>query len=265
MLDTQINQALAVVQDIFRQVRPLILGRAGHSKYKSKDRDGSPVTETDIEVERTIQAAMAKHFPDVRVYGEETGYDENVTGTFWLVDPIDGTKSFIEGVPNFTSMAVLIQNDEAVASVIYNPSAQDMYVAQKGKGAYKNGVRLNLADVPLAKTAICKGRFIDELTRMLAPKGITCDTKPEPGGYGFAMVAEGSAAARFNMLSRGYIHDYAPGALLVREAGGVILPIQEESYTYKTRSFVVCHPELQALLRPRLADLRALEAALADK
>ncbi len=252
-----VQQALEVIQTAFRQARPLILGRAGTASYTDKH-DGSPVTDTDIEVEVAVKAAITRRFPDMAVFGEEAGYDV-LPEVAWLIDPIDGTKSFIENVPTFTSMAVLIAHGEAIASVIYNISTDDMYVAQKGKGAYKNGVQLNLAVTKLPSVAYCKARFFDTLNSILQTKKVVCKNGPEGGGYGFTMVVDGLAAARFNLLSRGYIHDYAPGALLVREAGGVIISVQEDVYTYETRSFVACHPNLEALLGENILKLRKLE------
>jgi fructose-1,6-bisphosphatase/inositol monophosphatase family enzyme len=260
----EITDALAVVQAAFRQVRPYILELAGKSDYTDKA-DGSPLTQADIEVEKTLMAAMNKQLPDVPVYGEETGYGKDLPEIFWLIDPIDGTKSFVQNIPAFVNMAVLIQDGEAVASAIYNVSTDDMYIAQKGKGAYKNGVRLDLATTPLAHKAICKGRFNDALNAIMASKNITCETGPAGGGYGFSKVADGEFAARFNMLGGGYTHDYAPGALLVREAGGAIIPVKDDVYTYETRSFVACHPELEAVIRPHIAELRALEVEFTDK
>lgn len=259
-----VSAVLDVVQAAFRQVRPYIVERAGNSEHTDKG-DGSPVTEADVQVEKTLLAALERRFPGMPVFGEESGYGTDLPDTFWLLDPIDGTKSFIANIPAYTSMAVLIQDSEAIASVIYNIAADDMYVAQKGKGAYKNGTRLNLRDAPLPRTAICKGRFIDTLDVILRPKDVTCEIGAAGGGYGFAMVAEGTFAARFNMLGGGHTHDYAPGALLVREAGGAIVPIRDDVYTYESRSFVACHPDLEAVLRPEAHRLRALEIELADK
>jgi len=259
-----IAEALVIVQDVFRQVRPLILKRAGKVGHTDK-LDGSPVTDTDVEVENIVLAELAQHFPDVPVFGEETGYADDLPAICWLVDPIDGTGSFIQNIPAFTTMAVLIQGGEALASVIYNPSTNSVYTAQKGRGAYKNGVRLDLQQAPLAPTALCKGRFIDALNALLEPKGVTCQVGESGAGHGFSLVAEGLAAARFNLLGGGYIHDYAPGALLVREAGGAIIPIKEDIYTYTTRSFIACHPALELLLRQHIPAIRSLEINAAAK
>ena len=258
-----IDESVEVMQELFRQVRPLIMERAGKIDHTDKQ-DGSPVTDTDIEVEDILQVEFARRFPGLPVFGEETGYGSDLPEIVWLIDPIDGTSSFIQNVPAFTSMAVLLQHGEATASIIYNHSLDTMYVARKGKGAYKNGIRLNLGTIPLPQVAYCKGRFIDALNDLLRPEKVTCQNGPQGAGYGFALVAEGLAAARFNLLSRGYVHDYAPGALLVREAGGAIVPIQDDAYTYETRSFVACHPALESLIRSHAQKIRALEKELAD-
>lgn len=251
-------RSLQLVQMVFREFRSLVLGRAGKTEYTDK-RDGSPVTETDMEIEVALQAAMAKQFPGVPVFGEETGYGDELPHTFWLVDPLDGTQAFIEGKPTFTSMAVLIQDGEAMASVIYNPSTDEMYVAQKEKGAHKNDVPLDLRKVPMSHKALTRGHLADIIGALLKPQGVTCETAPMGSGYGFTMVADGLAGARFNLQGRGHTHDYAPGGLLVREAGGVLIPILNDSYTYETRSFVACHPDFEKLVRPHLQELRAIE------
>lgn len=254
-----IDGSLATVQKVFRQYGQVIVERAGKISTITIKDDNSPVTETDIEVEHALQKAMANEFPDLPVFGEETGYPQELPPTFWIVDPIDGTQSFIENKPTFTSMAALIERGITIASVIYNPSTGDMFVAKAGEGAYKNGTRIELGKIPLPRAALCKPEFIEELSEMLRPKDVACEGAPTGGGYGFTMVLDGLAAARFQLKARGYIHDYAPGALLIREAGGVIVPILDEIYTYESRSFVACHPELEATIRPHVGRLRELE------
>lgn len=256
----EIERLVRQVEDALRRARPLILENAGKISDHDSKHDGSPVTHIDIAVEDQIMAELAHLSPGIQVYGEESGYDDNVTGTFWLIDPIDGTESYIKNVPVFTSMAALVHNGETVASVIYNPSTGDMYTARKGLGAYKNGQRLDLASMPLPRVAFCKEMFIEALNEILKPSGVACEVAPKGGGHQFALVADGQSAARFTLHGRGYTHDYAPGALLVREAGGAIVPVNDDVYTYKTRSFVACHPKLEPLLRPHVLTFRELEA-----
>lgn len=260
-----IEESSALVQSTFRSYRSRILDHAGNIAFTDKY-DGSPVTEMDIEVEKALQTAMQREFPDLPVIGEETGYeDRNFPPHCWLVDPIDGTKAFIENKPTFTSMAALILNDEAIAAVIYNPSTDDMYVAQKGRGTYKNGQRIDLAATTLPKVAMSKRQFIPALDILLQSAGVTCEPAPSGGGYGFITVLEGRNAARLNLKSRGSTHDYAPGGLLIQEANGVIVPVLEDDgsdateYTFRSKCFVTCHPALAPFILEHTEEIRELE------
>jgi len=253
-----VDDSFRAIQTIFRESQPYILEHAGKSTYTSK-LDGSPVTDIDVAIEKNVQKKMENLFPGLPIFGEETGYGKDLPDLFWLIDPIDGTKNFIANIPTFTCMAALIQNGETVASIIYNPSTNAMFTAQKDKGAFKNEARLNLSESALPPVAFCKERFIEELNSILRPKQVACEKAPTGGGYGFTMVAEGLAAARFQIHAKGYVHDYAPGALLIREAGGAILPILDVPYTYTSHSFVACHPDLESILTPYLPRLRELE------
>ncbi|MDO8265752.1 MAG: inositol monophosphatase family protein, partial [Candidatus Saccharibacteria bacterium] len=87
-----INSMMEQIILCFRQVRPLVLERAGKSDFINKQ-DGSPVTATDSEVEEVIFKSIHDKFPSIPVFGEESGYDENLPEVCWLIDPIDGTAS----------------------------------------------------------------------------------------------------------------------------------------------------------------------------
>jgi len=257
-----IDTMSGVMQQAFRAERNYVLQRAGNIQHKDKVTDGSPVTEADRDVERRVQQTMTAAYPDIPVFGEETGYDEqNLPSVCWLVDPIDGTKHFIAGEPMFTGMAALMQDGAATACMIYNYTTDDMFTACVGAGAYKNGTRLNLRDVVLPPVAWCKQELIEPLNDILRPAGVHCEKVRGGGGFGFTQVVEGLVAARFQIHAGGYMHDYAPGGLLVREAGGEIVPVLDDAYTARSRSFVACHPALSAVLLPHAQQMRALEAA----
>jgi fructose-1,6-bisphosphatase/inositol monophosphatase family enzyme len=257
-----IKQQVDLVQHICKDLRGLLVERAGKVTFTDKA-DTSPVTETDLEVENIILSRFSEHYPATAIFGEESGYDKNTHEEFWLIDPIDGTKAFLENVPTFTVMAVLISSGEAVASVIYNPSANVMFVAQLGHGAFRNGIKLDLRQTKMPRGALCKGLHIEALNKILESKEVNCEIAPDGGGYGFTMVAEGLAAARFQLHSRGQTHDYAPGALLVREAHGSIIATSGD-YAYDTKSFVACHPGLAEVITEHLAEIRGLETTPTD-
>ena len=258
--DQEQQASIELLQTAFRQARPYILERAGKDVSTAKA-DGSPVSPTDVAVERDVLELMGREFPGLPVFGEESGYTvETLPEACWLIDPVDGTKNFLKNEPGFTCMAVLIQNGEATASIIYDIVADVMFTAEKGKGAYKNGEQLAIALRDLPATALCKQDHVPVLRPILAQAGVVCEPIMTGGGFGFMMVADGLSAARFNLSSRGQVHDYAPGALLVREAGGDIIPVLEDEYTFETRSFVACHPALTAIIRAQLPAIRALES-----
>lgn len=256
-----IDSMLEHLQGCFSQVRPLIMSRAGKSEFSNKS-DGSPVTKADSEVEKIIFDAMESLFPGLSVFGEETGYGDDLPQVCWLIDPIDGTDSFIKNIPTFTSMAVLLVDKQAVACIIYNYTTEDVFIAQKDKGAYKNGVVLDLGLGEMPKEALCKGRYVSALDRILETKGVSCSTGPVGAGHAFSTVADGLYAARFQLSSQGYIHDYAPGALLVQEAGGCIIPLDREIYTYDCKSFVACHPGLEETIQTQRLSIKELEDKL---
>lgn len=254
-----IQGSIEALQQIFRDVAPLILQSAGKTESSDKS-DGSVVTEVDVIVERQIIEYLQARFPNLPVFGEESGYiSENLPDPCLLIDPIDGTSSFVINNPAFTSMALLICGGKAEAAVIYNPSSDDMYVARAGKGAYKNGRQLDIRSMPLSETVFCKQTIAPMIEKILATKNIRATKTAGVAGHEFNQVADGSVAARFQLYARGHLHDYAPGALLVKEAGGDIIPVLDDTYTMRTRSFVACHPELSELIRSNLAAIRELE------
>jgi fructose-1,6-bisphosphatase/inositol monophosphatase family enzyme len=264
MTNDEVTGAMGAMGAAMRDRRDYVVTRAGKQSFTDKE-DGSPLTEADIAVEQAITVAMLRQYPDIPVFGEEAGYDDAaLPERFWLIDPIDGTKSFVENVPAFTSMAALIEDGETIASVIYNFTTDDMYTARKGHGAFKNSKRLDITTLPLYGVAYCKARFFETMDRLLQPSGVHCENGSEGGGFGHTLLVDGFSAARINLAGRGYTHDYAPGVLLVHEAGGVILPVKDDKYNFRSRSYIACHPALESVLRPHLAEIRQLEIDLTD-
>ena len=247
-----------LIQGLFRSYRTKQLEHSGVIAYSNKA-DGSVVTELDEEIERVVQAEILAKFPDTPVYGEETGYGDSGATTFWLIDPIDGTKSFIDGTPTFTNMAAMIHNGETVASIIYNPTEDAMYTAFRGEGAFKNGEMLSLGSTVPQPVILCKEALFADAQRIFEGEELTFQNPPSGGGNGLALVAEGKVAARFQIRANGVAHDYAPGALLVIEAGGALVPILDDAYSYECNSFIACHPSLATGVSQRKAQLQSLE------
>ena len=258
ILPADAYESIDFLAEVFKSVGLDIVKMAGKVDHTDKS-DGSPVTDVDIQTEDKIRSAFIQKFPNIAIYGEESGYSGELPELFWLIDPIDGTQSFINNVPAYTSMGVLIYKEEAMAGIIYNPSNQELFMAKSGMGATKNSAPINLYDMPLTNVVLTKESILDQMSQIFSNDGIKCRVTHKGGGYGFTEILNNQADARFQLRGGGQLHDYAPGALLIKEAGGDLIPIIEDKYTYRTRSFIACHPNITQTLKNKLQQIRILE------
>lgn len=206
-------------------------------KVIQKD-DGTPVTKADKEIEQMIRAAISARFPDDGILGEEEiekkaffksqDSDEKVQRR-WIVDPIDGTFNFARGIPIFSTLIAFEENDDIVAGAILNPVTKDLFWAEKGKGAFKNGTRLHVSEVDAISDSLLNfggpnrileaglwDNFTQLMRRTYRQRGF--------GDYlGFALVFEGKAEAMIEVGVKPW--DLAPMKILVEEAGGVFFDL----------------------------------------
>lgn len=219
----------------------------GNIEFKQKGESAaSHVTEVDIEVEEFLKSELNKVYPNVEFVGEETGGNRDAK-RMWLCDPIDGTGNYIRGIGQATTMLAYIEDGEVIASVIYDFVAGDMYYAAKGEGAYLNDDKISVSDRDLKGSYIAyevdvtkedAAAKLDRMNReMLVVKNINA-------GYDFAMVASGKLDGRITYIPFGMDYDYAPGVLLVKEAGGVVANVGKTSYDYKNLSSIVANPKV---------------------
>jgi len=231
---------------VIRGLRGLLLSGWGTAGI-IQNKDGSPVnivTEVDRQVEQELKVKLKVFYPDVNFVGEEFGGDKT-SEKMWLVDPIDGTGHYIRGLPFCTSMLALIEHGEVVFSLIYDFVKDDMYWAEKGKGSYCNNIRLSVSQRPL------KEAYIGVETNLAKPenrkifhafrnKSIVIQTISS--GWEHAMVAAGRLDGRIMFEPYGNDYDFAPGSLLVREAGGVANNVYSSSYDYRNTSVLAVNP-----------------------
>lgn len=239
-----IRQSQQLVIDVFKGFREELLSSYGDIEHLAKG-DGSPVTELDVKVETAIKQRLAAEYPDIGFQGEETGRVEGSVDATWIVDPIDGTSSFVHGLPYCTNMAGLVVDGVVMASVIYQFVTDDLYTALRGEGAYRNGQRIQVKDTELDNSIIFSGSFAyKNLYPVFQPYRITVCAPLGASGYEFTRLAQGSIQGVTKVRAGSQIHDYVPGVLLVEEAGGEVISFEGQSYDYKTVSFIAATPKV---------------------
>lgn len=226
---TEIIEAQNLVVDVFKSQRVDLLAAFGNVEYKRKI-DRSPVTEWDLKVENTLRLALNDAFPDVGFVGEETGAFGSKS-TYWLVDPIDGTTSFIRGLAYCTNMAALVHEGRVVAAVIYDFVNDVLYTARKGEGAYKDGQRIAVKERrpgDLIAYSFTRKRFglIQEAMRSIKVRALL---PVGAAGHSYALLAEGKIDGIIAINTKMGRHDNAPGMLLAEEAGAVVLSYDGQS------------------------------------
>jgi histidinol-phosphatase len=186
--------------------------------------DESPVTIADRKAEQLIRSHVAAAFPTDGVLGEEYGNQTGTSGFRWIIDPIDGTKSFVRHIPIWATLIGLEYQKEQIAGVVYIPVLGMTYRALRGADAYNNERKIHVSDVSsLSDSLVCYSSisWFTKAGREKAFLELARRTSRQRGFgdfYGFVLVAEGAADL---MVEHG-VHpwDVAGIKAIVEEAGG---------------------------------------------
>ena len=239
LLDAAISAALAggeIVLDAF--------GTTGGVVEKAP---GDWVTETDTASERAVRAALVAVAPDIPVFGEEEGGERGPLG--WLVDPLDGTANFVHRFPIVGVSIGLVEDGVPIVGVVHAPMLGETYTARAGGGAYRDGERLWVSRRPVEQ-GICATGFpfrakrqrLDEYLPVFERALRTCEDLRRAGAA--SMDLAWSAAGVYD----GYFEqalgpwDMAAGALLVREAGGVVTDWRGDDTAWLDSGDIVAAP-----------------------
>jgi histidinol phosphatase-like enzyme (inositol monophosphatase family) len=220
--------------------------------------DESPVTVADKETEKAIRAEIEKRFPGHGIFGEEFGKSHADAEFTWIVDPIDGTRSFICGVPLFGMLLGVLRDGVPVAGLIRMPALGEVFGGCLGGGATMNGGAIACRGG--AKPADAR-IFLNEANRMLTKAPEKLARLMEIGHtrrffndcYSFALLAMGQIDAVVDLDLQPY--DYLPVVPVVEAAGGIITDWQGAKLGLKSDGTVVAaatkelHKELMALLK----------------
>ncbi|HZP68619.1 MAG TPA: inositol monophosphatase family protein [Pseudolabrys sp.] len=219
------------------------------------------VTATDRRAEETLYTELTKARPGYGFLGEESGRREGSDKSHtWIVDPLDGTTNFLHGIPHFASSIALERDGTIVAGLIYNPVSDEMFVAEKGKGAFLNDQRIRVAARRRLADAIvaCGIAHHGHGDVALSQREIGAVQEHVAGLRRFGAAALDLAWVAAGRLD-GYWErtlkpwDLAAGLILVREAGGFVSDCDGRDEIFARGHIVagneVIHKELLSLLR----------------
>jgi histidinol phosphatase-like enzyme (inositol monophosphatase family) len=186
--------------------------------------DGSPVTIADRSAEAAARAWLAERFPDDGILGEEEGLTAGRSGRRWVVDPIDGTKTFVRGVPLWGTLVAVAEGDEVLAGAAYFPAVGEIVAAAPGAGCWWNGARCRVSSVDAlgaATVLTTDEKFTHRPDRRDAWRGLADAAgivRSWGDCYGYLLVATGRAEAMVD----GIVGDWDTACFLpiVEEAGG---------------------------------------------
>jgi len=187
--------------------------------------DRSPVTVADRDAETVIRREIARLFPDDAILGEEYGERAGTTGFRWIIDPIDGTRSFIRNIPIWATLVSVDYLGEPIIGIAEMPCFAQSWHAMKGNGAFRDDRPIRVSDCPSLSKALTSYSSIAwfaragkeaEFRKLLAESE---RSRSYSDFYGFVLVAQGSAEI---MVEHGvHIWDVAGLKVIVEEAGGV--------------------------------------------
>lgn len=184
--------------------------------------DDTPVTVADREAERVLRERILKSFPDHAILGEEEGETQGSAPYRWVVDPIDGTKAFVAGVPLYGVLIGVEKEGVPIVGVIYLPPLNDMVSAATGLGCHWNGRPCRVSEVKDLKDALVVSSSIRRpqkrsgVYEVLADQVRLCRTWGD--AFGYAMVATGRAEVMLDPVKAPW--DVGPMPVILSEAGG---------------------------------------------
>ncbi len=246
------REAGLITLDYFRR-QDLVVERKG---------DDSPVTAADRAAEEHLRSRIAEHFHNDGILGEEFPERPGSSGFRWILDPIDGTKSFIHGVPLYSTLVAVERDGEPLLGVIRIPALDEAVYAAVGKGAwYVTGDRAPVPARVSSVASLAEGLFVtsevesfDEINRRDAYDHLQQDTRLSRtwgDAYGYLMVATGRAEIMVDPIIN--LWDVAAVKPVVEEAGGQFTDWQGRATVHSGQAAAtngLVHRDVLAILGP---------------
>jgi len=208
------------------------------------------VTNIDLKAEEKIVNLIKKDYPEDNILSEETKYQTFDSDFRWIIDPLDGTHNYIRGMENFGTSIALAYRDKVILGVIYLPMSDELYFAEKGKGAFLNQRKINVSRKDLDHTTMIydstirlnKGpmlKYLDGLVDFVFNIRMFGSTVRS-----LTYVAEGKADLEIEYNDKPW--DFAAGLLLVEEAGGKATDLKGRRWSLNSKGYIASNRRIHS-------------------
>ena len=211
------------------------------------------VTRVDKEAEIIIKGVIKQNFPDHRLLAEESGYSAKASEFLWVIDPLDGTTNFIQGIPHFAVSLALLKNGKTIFALIYNPLSKDCFYASVGQGAFLNGKPIAVSRIAKLSSALGATGFPFKAPRFLAAyteafRSLLSQCKDMRRCGSAALDLAYTACGRYDFFWEAHLlpWDFMAGKLLIAEAGGLSGDFSGRELAVQTSSVLAANPVLYA-------------------
>ncbi len=219
--------------------------------------DATPVTEADVRAEEAIRNVLTERFPSYGFYGEETGKHSIDAESVWLVDPIDGTKSFVRECPFFSTQIALMRGGRFVLGVSAAPAYGETAWAEEGGGAFLNGQPIRVSRVADLAGSIVSSGNLKTLARSPAWSrfGGLIGKVSRIRGYGDFVHYHLLARGALDVVIESDVHilDVAALTVIVREAGGTFTDLRGAAVGLETTTVLATNGALHDVVRRELS------------
>ncbi len=256
---------IAILKDIARQAGDFMRGSSATADREQTDKSNAKdfVTVADIKSQDIIRSALVEYYPGAVILSEEDDettrqpmYDEKFTG--YILDPIDGTYNFKRGMLESAISIGYIENGQPVAGVVYDPYKDELYEAELGKGARRNGQPIHVSNQQslVGASIVTSNSYDDEamarnLRRHLAMYELTGSMPWTMCPGSGVLIMTNIACGRFDAYHHNGLKpwDNAAAFLIIREAGGVVRTLMGEEASFTTNHVLLGTPAVVTALR----------------
>ena len=207
------------------------------------------VTQFDVAVEEYLKKKFSKKFKEFNIIAEESDNENIEFNNSIIIDPIDGTTNFVNGVPHTAISVGVYKNKKPYLAVVYNPILDELYTAKIGKGAYLNGKKLKVSNEDNFQKALIASGFpyssstnqddLNDVIKKLKDILPLCQDIRRLGSASIdlCMVARGTFEGYYEMNLKAW--DVSAGVLILTEAGGIVTNIDGNEYTLFEDKYIV--------------------------